>query len=160
MSYRFNSECDGCSACARQCPVGAIYGQFKERFDVDPALCVDCGVCGMICPREAVLDEHGAPAPRVGRQARPRPVLAPELCDGCGVCVDFCPFDCRTLVGRRFRGLPLVSHPERCVGCSECADACIKGAIVMKSRSPAAHFKSERIVVERMMSDEETTFHE
>ena len=110
----------------------AISGAFKERYIIDPVACVECGVCGWICPDDAVLDQHGTLVPRIFRRNRPRPNLVQELCNGCSVCLDYCPFDCRGLIGRRHDGFAWLAHPERCVGCGECAESCIKGAIQMR----------------------------
>lgn len=132
MAHLITEDCTGCSACQRQCPVEAISGTFKERYVIDASTCVDCGVCGWICPDDAVLDGHGAPVPRLPRPMRPRPNVLEELCNGCGVCLDYCPFDCRDLVGDRHGGFSYLSGPGRCVGCGECSASCIKGAIVME----------------------------
>ena len=133
MSHRFTEACDGCSACVRQCPTGAIFGVSGKRYDVDPAACVDCHVCGWICPAGAVRDEVGQPVVRIARDLRPRPVIDASRCNGCALCTAACPFDCRQVVGPVFAGLAMLRAPERCVSCGECSRACIKGAITMRS---------------------------
>ena len=132
MAHLITEDCTGCSACQRQCPVEAIQGEFKKRYIIDPLLCVDCGVCGWICPDDAVLDAAGELVPRLPRPMRPRPQVLEHLCNGCGVCLDYCPFDCRDLIGPRHDGFAFLSSPMRCVGCGECSTSCIKGAIEMK----------------------------
>ncbi len=144
MTYRFTEACDGCSACAHQCPVGAIAGLRDVRFDVDEELCIDCALCGAICPISAVRDEHDAPTSHVPRDLRPRPVVDAVLCNGCALCLAACPTDCRDRVGEHHRGIAFLAHPERCTACGECARACIKGAITMRqfdlrSYDPTAH---------------------
>ena len=48
------SLCDGCTACARKCPSGAIVGSRKAPHHVVPEKCVGCGECLAVCPRGAV----------------------------------------------------------------------------------------------------------
>ena len=131
MPYVINEICNGCSACALQCPTRAISGEFKVRYDVEPRLCIDCGVCGAVCPLPAVLDHNGQPAPRILRNQRLRPLIDVDLCNGCGLCVDFCPFDCLDIVGPRFLGVATLAEAHGCVSCRECEVICIKGAIEM-----------------------------
>ncbi len=133
MAYLFNENCDGCSACERQCPTAAIYGERRKWYAVDPVLCIDCGVCGMICPVEAVLDEHGQLAARLPRNKRERPVVDPAMCNGCGLCIDYCPYACLSLVGHPQAGISILSEPLACVSCAECVDVCIKGAVKMRA---------------------------
>jgi len=112
--------------------VEAISGVYGELHAVDPLRCIDCGVCGFICPVEAVIDERGFRVARIPRDHRPRPVVDPDRCNGCGLCVDFCPFGCHAIIGPRYAGVSVHAHPLRCVSCGECARICIKGAITME----------------------------
>ncbi|MBE7021681.1 MAG: NADH-quinone oxidoreductase subunit NuoF [Ruminococcaceae bacterium] len=47
-------KCKGCSLCAKQCPVGAISGEVKSPFSIDPAKCIKCGACVEKCPFKAI----------------------------------------------------------------------------------------------------------
>jgi len=132
VSFSIGQTCDGCSACARQCPVAAISGRFKEMYAIDATLCIDCGVCGEICPRQAVFDAKGQLAQRVPRDQRLRPVIDHDSCNGCHLCADFCPFACLSIVGARYQGIVYLSAPLACVSCGDCEAACIKGAISMQ----------------------------
>lgn len=131
MPHSIDRTCEGCSACAHQCPVGAITGTFKQRYDIDAGLCIDCGVCGVVCPVESVHDARGAIVPHLRRTERPRPVVHADLCNGCAVCLAYCPFDCRAVVGPVHHGVSFLADPRACVSCGECARCCIKGAITM-----------------------------
>ncbi len=72
----------------------------------DPALCIQCAQCSLVCPHAAirtkVYDEPalaGAPAAFLSAEAKGKEFagkrftvqVAPEDCTGCGVCVDRCP---------------------------------------------------------------------
>ncbi len=131
MPHSINDSCNGCSACFRQCATGAIVGEFKKRYRVIESLCIDCAVCGFICPVAAVVDPEGHIAKRVPRNQRPRPLVDPDLCNGCGRCADSCPFDCRQVVGRPYLGVSYLATPDACTGCGECVKACLKGAVTL-----------------------------
>ncbi len=50
------SICKGCSKCARQCPVGAIFGEIKSPFQIDQEKCIKCGSCISTCPFKAIKE--------------------------------------------------------------------------------------------------------
>jgi NADH-quinone oxidoreductase subunit F len=47
-------RCDGCRACVRPCPTGAISGSKGTVHVINEAACIKCGVCRDSCTREAV----------------------------------------------------------------------------------------------------------
>jgi len=49
--------CDGCTACARICPVKCISGTKREVHVIDQNLCTKCGECYRVCPRDAILKD-------------------------------------------------------------------------------------------------------
>jgi len=72
----------------------------------EPALCIDCGKCAIVCPHAAirmkVFSEEslaGAPGSFLAKPFRSRELpgqhlsiqVAPDDCTGCGVCVEVCP---------------------------------------------------------------------
>lgn len=52
----------------------------KRIANVDQSLCVACGCCVKVCPREAIQVIHGIYAEVNG-----------DLCVGCGKCLKECP---------------------------------------------------------------------
>ena len=72
----------------------------------DPAICIDCAKCALVCPHAAIRmkvfeprEADGAPATFQHKEwkDRERPgrrmsiQVAPDDCTGCGICVDVCP---------------------------------------------------------------------
>ncbi len=56
----------------------------KKRWAVpDEKICVSCGACRKVCPREAISIWKGCYA-----------VVNEEKCVGCGICAKTCPAGC------------------------------------------------------------------
>ncbi len=55
FDYAIDPElCNGCTRCARICPVEAISGERKEPHVIDPEKCTRCGSCVERCRQEAI----------------------------------------------------------------------------------------------------------
>ncbi len=55
--YVITDKCIGCSACSRQCPVNAISGEIKQKFNIDQEKCIKCGKCFGTCKFGAIAKE-------------------------------------------------------------------------------------------------------
>jgi NADH:ubiquinone oxidoreductase subunit F (NADH-binding) len=55
IHYEINpTECIGCTACARNCPVQCISGTRRQPHEIDQMRCIKCGRCFQVCRFEAV----------------------------------------------------------------------------------------------------------
>lgn len=55
MRYEINPDsCVGCTACSRNCPVGAIEGEKKQPHSINQEICIKCGACIEKCKFNAI----------------------------------------------------------------------------------------------------------
>lgn len=54
----------------------------KKIASIPKALCVACGVCANLCPKEAIIIHRGIYA-----------IVDTNRCIGCGICMKNCPAD-------------------------------------------------------------------
>ena len=86
-------------------------GLAEDMPQWDPALCIDCGKCAIVCPHAAIRIKAypedalvGAPQGFQSKATMGRDLpglrltvqVAPDDCTGCGVCVDVCPARSKT----------------------------------------------------------------
>ena len=55
IKYSITDKCVGCGLCKRNCPVGAISGNIKEKHIIDTAVCIKCGACKASCRLGAIV---------------------------------------------------------------------------------------------------------
>ncbi len=136
MSHKITDRCKGCDDCADICPVRAITGEMKEKHEIDPNRCIDCGACCNVCEYEGILDQNGKPTKFVPREQWKKPVIDTELCDGCSICVEECPAFALELSMPTEPGdintHSVLARPDECNSCGFCVRHCPIGAIKMK----------------------------
>jgi pyruvate-ferredoxin/flavodoxin oxidoreductase len=91
----------------------------------DPAVCIQCNKCAMVCPHAAIRAKAYEPAllQTAPQDFRSVPAMerswdgllytlqvAPEDCTGCGICVDVCP--ARNKSQARLKAINMHSHQE------------------------------------------------
>jgi len=135
MPFFITGDCIGCSACAKICPVLAISGESKQRYEINIRRCVSCGVCGRVCPKNAVLDGHGNPCKNIPRKNWKKPSIDTKLCSACGICVTWCRAEALRISPPAFHGdihvFAQLHEPAKCVSCALCEENCPLGAITM-----------------------------
>jgi NADH-quinone oxidoreductase subunit F len=53
--------CNGCTLCARNCPMKAITGTKGATHSIDTNICIRCGICFKSCPRNAIYKKDRYP---------------------------------------------------------------------------------------------------
>ena len=91
----------------------------------DPALCIDCALCALVCPHAAIRIRPfteaalvGAPEGFPSKPSKAQSVagerltvqVAPDDCTGCGICVDVCP--ARSKEVARHKAIDMLSRVE------------------------------------------------
>ena len=57
VKFNITDACKGCTLCKRNCPVGAISGEVREKHVIDQSRCIKCGVCMDNCRFKAIVKE-------------------------------------------------------------------------------------------------------
>ncbi|MFO0903123.1 MAG: pyruvate:ferredoxin (flavodoxin) oxidoreductase [Pirellulales bacterium] len=120
-------------------PVDGTFGTSTAKYEKrsiaaeipiwDDKICIECGLCALVCPHAAIRTKAYAPEASVGApEAFPFRELkggdlagqrltiqvAPDDCTGCGVCVDVCPAKSKEAVKHKAINMqPKVEHLER-----------------------------------------------
>jgi formate hydrogenlyase subunit 6/NADH:ubiquinone oxidoreductase subunit I len=99
---------------------------------------VDCGVCGRVCPKGAIVDAAGNQTQRIPRKDWSKPVIDTANCSACGICVNmWCTAGALGITRPQFRGdinaAAWLADAKKCVGCGLCASECPMGAVRMES---------------------------
>ncbi|MRR38150.1 4Fe-4S dicluster domain-containing protein, partial [bacterium] len=97
-NYMVTNMCHNCVAqpCMACCPKNAIR-RTGEQACIDPALCINCGICLKACPFHAIVYvpvpcEEACPVNAIGKDEQGKEVIDYKKCIFCGKCTQACPF--------------------------------------------------------------------
>jgi electron transport complex protein RnfB len=151
MSYGITDICNGCGACSKLCPVGAIQGNKGETHVINAVICIECGACGRICPVEAVQDQTGAVCVRVKKSQWQKPRFDYKKCVSCTICIDACPVRCLGVSwdseSKDSHGYPYMKNERACIGCGFCALECPLEAITMHVPEETSSAVNQELIV-------------
>ena len=137
MAYLITQACNGCGACVRICPVGAIAGEKKGIHMISVSVCIECGSCGRVCTVGAIVDPFGLVPLRLKKSLWLAPVFDQKACMACVVCLDACPVGCLVVgqpEGKDPNGYPRMAALDSCLGCGLCMAECPADAITLGAR--------------------------
>ena len=132
-----------------QLAVERIMHARRYSLYLDKILCTGCGMCALICPREAIEIKT---SPKVEGEKRKPPTIDvdKEKCQYCGICSSICPFGALKVVVNGENVIPVIEHESfpqlireievdstKCdVGCVDCEEACPLNLIKVTVRTP------------------------
>lgn len=119
--------CMGAGSCVDACPNLAI--ECRDGYaQIDPALCVSCGICIKTCPKKLIkrIPKDAKVYVACSTQCKGREVvdMCKSGCISCGICQKFCPNDAIHLVNN----VPIIDY-SKCNGCGTCKAKCPRHVI-------------------------------
>jgi 4Fe-4S ferredoxin len=121
----------------------------RYSLNLDKTLCTGCGICKLVCPREAIEIKS---FPKVEGEKRKPPIIDvdEEKCHYCGICESICPFGALEVRVNEEHMIPVLkteSFPQllreievdttKCdVSCIDCQEACPLNLIKVTVRTP------------------------
>ncbi len=98
-SYIVTNLCRSCIAhpCTYACKKQAITKHENSQAHIDPAKCINCGLCMQACPYHAIIFqpvpcEEACPVGAISKREDGVEHIDPEKCIYCGKCMVACPF--------------------------------------------------------------------
>lgn len=119
--------CMGVGSCVDACPNLAI--ECRDGYaQIDPDLCVSCGVCINVCPKQLIkrIPKSAKIYVACSTQCKGKAVMdmCKTGCISCGLCQRFCPKDAIYLVNN----VPIIDY-SKCTACMTCFEKCPRKVI-------------------------------
>ncbi len=97
--YFITNACRGCMArpCTINCPKKAITMNAHGQAEINPELCVNCGICMKVCPYHSIIRmpvpcEEACPVNAIEKDGNGKATIDSSKCILCGKCMRECPF--------------------------------------------------------------------
>lgn len=97
--YFITNACRGCMArpCMVNCPKKAIIMNSHGQAEINPELCVNCGICMKVCPYHSIIRipvpcEEACPVNAIEKDGNGKATIDFTKCILCGKCMRECPF--------------------------------------------------------------------
>lgn len=97
--YEITEACRGCIAhnCAEVCRSNAIAYDRNQKAYIDKSKCIECGLCGKVCPYSAIINykrpcEQACKINAISMSETKAASIDNNTCIACGACVHQCPF--------------------------------------------------------------------
>lgn len=121
-NYVVSNLCKGCVArsCYMNCPKDAISFMENGQAHINPAKCINCGICKEACPYHSIVYipvpcEEACPVKAIQKDDNGIEHIDEDKCIYCGKCINACPFGSVYEVSQMVDVLQAIARGEQVV---------------------------------------------